>query len=222
MLIETMDNYPAHSPKLNSVWKMVAISFLSVLTLCLFCWLYIDVPIAEFFHQVRIFRNPSKYITTLGNGSIWVMVASVGILYGLLKENARPYINKFFTLLLSLATSGLLVSILKITIGRYRPRALVHHGIYKIDPFAITYSKCSFPSGHSQTIFAAMVSLALIFPKGRWFFLSLAFLVATTRIALTNHFLSDVLMGGYIGALMSILCYYYRESLLERFRLTSR
>ncbi len=196
---------------LSLLWRYVSLSLLCVLILCALSWIYLDIPIAEFFHQVRIFRKPSKYITILGNSGLWIFVAVLGLIYGWINKNRRSYMDKFLTMILALSTSGLIVNVMKMAIGRYRPRAWVHQAIYKIDPFMVTYSKCSFPSGHTQTIFAVMVSLSFIFPKGRWVFLSLAILVSATRIALTNHFLSDVLMGAYIGGISAFLCYTHRD-----------
>jgi membrane-associated phospholipid phosphatase len=198
-----------HHPLLSPLWRNVVFSFMGILVICVLSWVYFDIPIAEFFHKVRIFRKPSKYITALGNGGMWVALAFIGMAYGLLKEKARPYYYKFLSLLLGLSLSGLIVNILKVSIGRYRPRAWLHTYFYKIDPFQVSYSKCSFPSGHSQTIFAVMVSLGLIFPKGRWFFLTVAIIVSATRIALTNHFLSDVVMGAYLGTICAMICYHY-------------
>lgn len=220
MLTQTMNASPLNTPRLTQLVKKILFSSLVILGLCVFSWIYVDIPVAEFFHQSRLFRQPSKIITRLGNSGIWIVGAAIGIIYGFYKEEAKSYISKFLALVLSLAASGLLVTLLKIMVGRYRPRAWVHQGIYSFDPFGVAYSKCSFPSGHSQTIFAVMVSLAFIFPKGRWIFLGLALLVSATRIALTNHFISDVIVGAYIGTLMAILFYHYRETVLAKIGLS--
>jgi undecaprenyl-diphosphatase len=60
----------------------------------------------------------------------------------------------------------------------------------------------SFPSGHSMTAFAVSVSLALFYPVLLVFLLVCALSVAASRILLGMHFLSDVLAGSVLGALV--------------------
>jgi undecaprenyl-diphosphatase len=61
----------------------------------------------------------------------------------------------------------------------------------------------SFPSGHTITAFAVAVSLAHFYPELTLGLLFCALSVATSRILLGMHFLSDVLAGAAIGTLLA-------------------
>lgn len=60
--------------------------------------------------------------------------------------------------------------------------------------------KYSFPSGHSITAFAVAVSVGSFYPDLQLALLAAAFLIASSRIILGMHFLSDVVAGSLIGA----------------------
>jgi membrane-associated phospholipid phosphatase len=194
-------------------WTLLGLSFLICCLISALSWIFWDRPLAEFLHLGRYVRKPSKILTKLGNGGIWVILAVLGLLWSRYWQKSRLYFSKFAAMILAIATSGLVINILKLAIGRSRPRSWFYQDIYTINPFIVKYSKCSFPSGHTQTAFAALISLALIFPKHRWYFVILAFIIGTTRLTLSSHFLSDVLMGAYIGTFMAIICHYYCEKI---------
>jgi len=64
----------------------------------------------------------------------------------------------------------------------------------------------SFPSGHTASIFALMVALAMMLPK-RWMKICcilFAAIVGYSRIYLSQHFLDDVLFGAIIGVVACI------------------
>jgi undecaprenyl-diphosphatase len=65
----------------------------------------------------------------------------------------------------------------------------------------------SFPSGHSMTAFSVTVPLSLCYPSLEAGLLFCAFSVAMSRILLGLHFLSDVLVGSALGALIGYTVY---------------
>jgi len=64
----------------------------------------------------------------------------------------------------------------------------------------------SFPSAHVATAAGLAIALAILYPRGRWFFAGLAVLAAIQRIEVEAHYLSDVLAGAAIGCLVGALC----------------
>ncbi|MBB4264707.1 phosphatase PAP2 family protein [Roseospira visakhapatnamensis] len=108
-------------------------------------------------------------------------------------------------LLAGLALSGVLVTALKALFGRLRPVWLFREGEYGFAPLSFEWAANSFPSGHSQTIWAAMTALMLIFPRHWPTWVTLGILVAASRLFLTVHYLSDVLMGSLIGIATVVL-----------------
>lgn len=108
-------------------------------------------------------------------------------------------------LFLSIAVSGLISNLLKFSIGRYRPRYLFESELYGFQPFNTEWGMNSFPSGHSQAGFAAMVALMMIFPRYDAFWILIAILVAMSRVVTTVHYLSDAVAGSYLAVAVAIL-----------------
>lgn len=81
---------------------------------------------------------------------------------------------------------------------RTRPRDIEPHCWAHI----VTRDKFSFPSGHSTTAFAVALSLGSFYPEIMPLLLVLAANVAVSRIVVGMHFLSDVLVGSGMGALL--------------------
>ena len=94
----------------------------------------------------------------------------------------------------------------------YFPDVVLHH----VD--GVTWHQLySFPSGHTATVFSLMLGLTLIFQKKTWLsvcFFVLAVLTAYSRIYLSQHFAEDVLLGSFIGVVMTLVAYwlYQRKS----------
>jgi undecaprenyl-diphosphatase len=87
---------------------------------------------------------------------------------------------------------------LKAAFGRKRPCALEPHCWATLLP----PDQFSFPSGHTITAFAVAVSLAEYYPPLWPGLLFCAVSVALSRILLGMHFLSDVVAGGVLGAVL--------------------
>ncbi|HVW85888.1 MAG TPA: phosphatase PAP2 family protein [Bryobacteraceae bacterium] len=71
----------------------------------------------------------------------------------------------------------------------------------------VTRDKFSFPSGHSTTAFAVAVSVGSFYPEIMPALLVLAANVAISRVIVGMHFLSDVLAGSGIGALLGYVAF---------------
>jgi membrane-associated phospholipid phosphatase len=101
--------------------------------------------------------------------------------------------------------SGIIHHIIKIVLGRYRPRYLFSENWYGINPLNFNIAHNSFPSGHTQTIFAITIGLTLLYPRLGVFLVPLAFSVGISRVVLIAHYPSDVLFGAYLGMATAIL-----------------
>ncbi len=88
---------------------------------------------------------------------------------------------------------------LKRAFRRKRPCAIAGHCWAELLP----PDQFSFPSGHSITAFAVAVSLGLFFPGLMPGLLFCAVSVAFSRVMVGMHFLSDVVVGSGIGALLA-------------------
>ena len=97
---------------------------------------------------------------------------------------------------LAVVTGILIFKVLKRTVGRRRPCTLEPHCWANLLP----PDQFSFPSGHSITALAVAVSLGTFYPAALPVLMFCAVSVATSRLLLGMHFLTDVVAGAVLGA----------------------
>ncbi len=194
-----------------------ALSALAVTLSCALMMATIDKPIALAVHAHlpdavgAIFQR----ITKLGDALGYVLAGLAALLGGrvlFLLAVPRPMAALYariaqggLYLLMTMALSGLIVHILKVSVGRLRPKHLIRDDLYGFEPGLSELSNNAFPSGHSQAVFSAMMALTVLFPRAWPAFLGFAAVVGASRIFVSAHFPSDVLMGGYIGVVSALL-----------------
>jgi undecaprenyl-diphosphatase len=134
-----------------------------------------------------------------GDGWIWYTLGLILLLFG--GEHRFAAVGAAG----SAAVAGIfLFRALKRTSRRKRPYEVEPHCWSSILP----PDKYSFPSGHSITAFAVALSVGLFYPDVVGYLLAVAFLIASSRIILGMHFLSDVLAGSAIGAVLGLAGFY--------------
>ena len=151
----------------------------------------------------RVAEQPGLLRTAAGllahTGDSWFWLLGLGVLFLL----GSPYWRiRAAVLFIGILVTAVLVLLLKFTFRRRRPEG-DWGGIYrKSDPH-------SFPSGHAARG-AMLATLALVLGP-LWFGLLLlvwAPLMAASRIIMGLHYLSDVIAGMIIGALLGLLVYW--------------
>jgi undecaprenyl-diphosphatase len=161
-------------------------------------------------------RSIFVYVTMLGDSLYIFLLSAFGIVASLLMRGkpgaARAYdaalatlAARCFFVFTVAAFSGILSQVLKRIIGRARPRMFDQFGEFHfvIPGFPSVYA--SFPSGHAITAFACAVALSYFVPRLRWALLTLAVLVAVSRVIVGAHYASDVIAGAAIGWLSAVL-----------------
>ena len=146
-------------------------------------------------------------VTTLGNaGIIWIFLTAVLLLNKKKRESGLA------------AAAGLMIElilcnlILKNVVARIRPYE-VKQTIELLIAKPIDYS---FPSGHSSASFAAATAIFMWRKKEGTAALILAALIAVSRLYLTVHYPSDVLVGTITGILYGIASYFIAQQLMKR------
>ncbi len=179
----------------------MAYSIIAALLAAFISMLWLDYDAARFFHHhhFAVFEP----ITHLGNAAIFLLAGLGAYLY--YKKRNPPYAKKGLFLFLSVLISGLITTTLKIIISRPRPKLFLSEHLTAPHFFELKGKFWSMPSGHTTTAFAAMVSLGIIFPKYRYLFWAVALLVALSRVALVQHYPSDVIVGALIGTLTALM-----------------
>jgi membrane-associated phospholipid phosphatase len=78
---------------------------------------------------------------------------------------------------------------------------LFENGDYGFILFSTGYKITSMPSGHTITAFSIATALYLLNKNCnlKYFYLIFAISIAMSRVVLTSHYLSDVLIGSLIG-----------------------
>lgn len=129
------------------------------------------------------------------------------VIYQLDPANRRRLVRAFCMAL----GSGLVADGMKLLVERTRPRAFdlgqpIWESFTGFLPGLVGGSAGqSFPSAHAATAAGWALALGWLYPRGRWTFVFLAFLVLCQRVESNAHFLSDVLAGAAVGCLVSSL-----------------
>lgn len=136
--------------------------------------------------------------TKLGDGWLWIAMGLCVLAFGDRNRFAAAGSG-------SLAAVASILSFMwiKRLAGRKRPCHIEQHCWAKLLP----PDQFSFPSGHTMTAFAISVPVCLFYPQSAPAVLFFAGSIATSRILLGMHFLSDVLAGAAIGSLLGYASY---------------
>lgn len=149
--------------------------------------------------------------TNLGDG---LFAVSLSVLFFFVFKKRKLAL----TILFAFALTGIITQIIKPLVESPRPETFFSP---RWLPFfirdVIHTGNSSFPSGHTATAFAVAGVLALYYKNG-WLqilFLLLAVAVGFSRIYLSQHFLTDVLAGSFIGVAGAIVCVYWCRNIRE-------
>jgi len=132
--------------------------------------------------------------TRAGDGWLWYLLGAAILLFG-----GEPRFAAVGDGTLAASTGIVIFLWLKKAAGRRRPCAFEPHCWATLLP----PDQFSFPSGHTITAFAVALSLIHFYPDLTVGLLFCALSVAASRILLGMHFLSDVVAGAAIGALLA-------------------
>src|SRR5580700_3279146 len=108
-------------------------------------------------------------------------------------------INYSLAFIASLTVGSAILHLIKLVLGRRRPRDDMEMNLYGFMPMAFNLDYNSFPSGHALTIACVAVIFTCVWPWLWLLWFTIATILAVTRALLTAHFISDVLIGFGIG-----------------------
>ena len=196
----------------------IELLILLLLLISIFISISVDISFYNFFNSSDksfediYLKDFFKQITALGD-SKWYFVSSFLVIifcYFIKKtnyyhnnKNIIDIFNNFSIFLnLSLITTGLITQLLKHIVGRPRPDYASFDGGLEFNFFNLNSEFHSFPSGHTSTIFVVALVASFLLPKLKYFFISLAGVIAFSRVVVGAHFFTDVLGGitvSYLG-----------------------
>ncbi len=150
-----------------------------------------------------------KAITSLGNGG-WFWIALILLLL-CFRKTRRAGIIAATALLISFLINNMM---LKNLFARTRPYE-VFDSVQRLIAKPHDYS---FPSGHSAASFVTAVALFREIPKKYGIpLMTLAFMIAASRLYLGVHYPSDVFFGALSGTLIALIVshYYDKKGILQ-------
>ncbi len=191
--------------------RRVALPALGVLILLLLSMAFVDRPLARYFHESDPgFRNVFQFITQFGLAKGYLAIAALlfaalrlaalGVESAQVRALLRLNSQRALFILLVLLSSGVVADIVKVIVGRARPKLLFADGFYGFTSGALQADYWSFPSGHASNIAALGVALFLLWPRGALLYAVAALLVMASRVIIGAHYPSDVLAGAALGA----------------------
>jgi undecaprenyl-diphosphatase len=134
--------------------------------------------------------------TRCGDGWLWYSLAAVVALFG-----GERRVAAISSATIAGAVGVALFMKLKRMIGRKRPCAIEAHCWAELLP----PDQFSFPSGHTITAFSVSVALSAFYPEAEGPLYFCAASIAASRVLLGMHFLSDVIAGALLGALLGLV-----------------
>ena len=162
-------------------------------------YLWFDRPIAIAFHDIGPhFHAAMAFFTAFGLGGPYVIISGVAFIVFRIADRKREAWSTAYVFL-AVAASGLFADIIKPVFGRVRPTLFFSDRLYGFTGIGAHSDHWSFPSGHSVTAAALAFALSRLYPRLTPVWAVAALLIAFSRIALDQHYLSDVIGGLYIG-----------------------
>ena len=115
----------------------------------------------------------------------------------------------FYHIIVSILFSGLICHILKFIIGAARPKYFFLEGFERLNHFNLLHKANALPSGHTQAAFTIVMLLIIYINRYKLTLLLIAFLIGLSRIFLSMHFFSDIILGAYVGSVGPIITYIF-------------
>ena len=167
-------------------------------------WGFIDTRDQDLMRRINRWRAPRwvrlwmVYATRCGDGWLWYALGIVLIVFG-----GSQRVAAIGSAILAVAIGTLLFMLVKRASRRKRPCQLEPHCWSTVLP----PDQFSFPSGHSITAFSIVTTVGGFYPQFQECLLVCALSIAISRVILGMHFVSDVIVGSSIGALIGYGCY---------------
>jgi membrane-associated phospholipid phosphatase len=171
-------------------------------SICL--WVESHFPNTYLFHIANHINNLFKgsyFSLGLALGLILVIVIDPGLSNKLTKNLLYVFVSVSLAMVLG---DGL-----KYLLGRYRPVMLLQDNLYGFHFFATKWALNSTPSGHTLRAFSLFSALSLLYRRFTAVFITLALLVAASRVVVNDHYPSDVLFSAFLGVFCARWTYQY-------------
>lgn len=173
-----------------------------------------ELQILHWFESLQnTVTNPIMYgFTLLGEfGAIWILLAVV-MLFFLPKRYRKVGLTVAIALLISLIMCN---GVMKNLVQRIRPFVAdpTLGNLYNVQSLITDWS---FPSGHTSASFSAAIAVIMWRKKEGIAALVLALLISVSRLYLTVHYPTDVLVSMVLGSLYGLIAYFIVKFLMKK------
>jgi len=180
--------------------------------------LWFDIPLALWIdaHQTSETRMVGTWLEEAGK-SHWVLGYCL-IVAAVAWRSWRSIAHRHIALFTAVAASGILANIIKVIVCRSRPPLLIDKGLAAFDLFAFRteYLWNSFPSGHATTGLTIAIAGSVTWPRLSWLMWLIGISIALGRLMYNVHYLSDVIAGALLGAIVSWWCVQKLDAVEQR------
>lgn len=193
-----------------AVFAGVAVAILAVLNMRE--W---DKSIARMFktHEDSTVTAIFRVVTEFGSSAPWLIASAVIGGYFLWRWRRTGDAAARFNALragfvfIAVAIPSLLNNLLKLGFGRGRPRPWFRDDLYGFYPLRWDSSGSfwSMPSGHTAVAFGLATALTFLWPRWWKLWLAYALAVGASRVIVTAHWFSDVLVAGYLAVVVVVI-----------------
>ncbi len=171
-------------------------------------FLYIDCPLARLMTKLALFHRvlasaPVGFPAMIITAVIAILFALGRLCFG--KPLSRGATAGMLAGLALLWSVALTEYGLKPLFGRTLPATYLKSGQYGFHWFHAGEQFGSFPSGHTDQAAAILSVLWVFYPRWRWLYVSALLLLSFALMAGEWHFLSDIIAGGFVGAVAGIV-----------------
>lgn len=180
-------------------WVITSYAILVILS-----YIFIDRALATYFHQLdlRTTMHFLHYLTALGQWMGYLVLFFAAAFYFRFIQVNPLYAARSLYLLACVFLVNMVCLVIKVTLSRARPDLFFTANQFGFYWFKLKGIYWSFPSGHTTTIISVASGLGIVFPRYFYVLLSLALLVAASRVLLYYHYLSDVMTGFYLSLMV--------------------
>ncbi len=179
----------------------------------LYFYFNVDIPLMEYivWHRTETVATVVHTITKIGDTTYAYGAVLIFFIAGFFVSDSHFKLKSRFAFY-SMIWASVFVYLGKFLIGRSRPKLWIHDGtttFYPFPPLSDIYDYASMPSGHTQVSFTCALILSILFPKYRYIYIGIAIIIGFSRMMITAHWLSDVVMGAVFGSVVPILIYHH-------------
>lgn len=186
-------------------------AFIYVCLFCAFSINFLDKPFAlsclndeteGFFHTLADI-NPSGwwFLILIALWLIYMAVAGLSLSTEVFEKNIQKAHAVLFVIL-TLSLSSLVTLVINVLAGRYTPEFLDTMHLYGFSAFRFRVTETSFPSFGVQSLWALATAAAYFMPKIRRLLYTAAFFITLSVVFTAQCFISDAVMGAFIGIMM--------------------